>query len=49
MTSLYLVDDHQIMREGLRAMLEAKGHKVLGDSADVTQALADLQRLRPEV
>ena len=49
MTSLYLVDDHPIMREGLRAMLEAKGHKVLGDSADVTQALADLQRLHPEV
>ena len=49
MTRLYLVDDHQIMREGLRAMLEAKGHQVVGDTADLTQALADLQRLRPEV
>ena len=29
MTSLYLVDDHPIMRDGLRAMLEAKGYKVV--------------------
>lgn len=49
MTRLYLVDDHQIMREGLRSLLEAGGHEVVGESADPTEALADLQRLRPEV
>jgi DNA-binding NarL/FixJ family response regulator len=49
MTRLYLVDDHQIMREGLRSLLEAGGHEVVGESADPTQALADLLRLRPEV
>jgi len=49
MTRLYLVDDHQIMREGLRALLEARGHQVVGESADPTEALADLLRLRPEV
>lgn len=49
MTRLYLVDDHQIMREGLRALLQAVGHQVLGESADPTEALADLLRLRPEV
>lgn len=49
MTRLYLVDDHPLMREGLRALLEARGHKVLGESADPTEALADLLRLRPEV
>ena len=49
MTRLYLVDDHQIMREGLRALLEANGHKVVGESADPTETLADLLRLRPEV
>ncbi len=49
MTRLYLVDDHQIMREGLRAMLEARGHVVEGESADLTEALADLLRLCPEV
>jgi DNA-binding NarL/FixJ family response regulator len=49
MTRLYLVDDHQLMREGLRALLEARGHKVVGESADPTEALADLLRLRPDV
>lgn len=44
-TRLYLVDDHQIMREGLRAMLTAQGHSVVGESADSTVALADLVRL----
>ena len=49
MTRLYLVDDHQLMREGLRSLLEAKGYAVVGESADPTEALADLLRLRPEV
>ena len=49
MTRIYLVDDHQLMREGLRALLEAKGHTVVGESADPTEALADLLRLRPDV
>lgn len=49
MTRIYVVDDHQIMREGLRSLLEAKGHRVLGESADPTEALADLLRLAPEV
>ena len=49
MTRLYLVDDHQIMRDGLRALLEVGRHVVVGESADPTQAMADLLRLRPEV
>ncbi len=49
MTQLYLVDDHQILREGLRAMLQAYGHTVVGESDDPTVALADLQRLQPQV
>lgn len=49
MTCVYLVDDHQIMRDGLRALLEARGHTVVGESADPTEALADLLRLQPNV
>lgn len=49
MTRLYLVEDHGIMREGLRAMLESKGHIIVGESSNLTQALADLQRLLPQV
>ena len=47
MTQVYLLDDHAMMRDGLRAVLQASGHQVVGESADPTLALADLQRLTP--
>jgi len=47
--TLYLVDDHVVVREGLRAVLQAAGHRVLGEAAEPTQALADVQRLAPQV
>lgn len=49
MTSLYLVDDHRIVREGLRVLLSAHGHTIVGESADLTAALADIQKLEPAV
>lgn len=49
MTRVYLVDDHPIMREGLRALLEAGGHVVVGETADPTEALGDLLRLQFDV
>jgi two-component system, NarL family, invasion response regulator UvrY len=49
MTRVYLVDDHAMMRDGLRAVLMAEGHEVVGESADPTQALAEITRLGPEV
>ena len=47
MSALYLLDDHTLLREGLRAVLQAAGHRVVGESADPTQALADLRDLFP--
>lgn len=49
MTEIYLVDDHALMRDGLRSVLEDAGHRVVGESDHPTQALADLQRLHPAV
>lgn len=49
MTRLYLLDDHTIVREGLRAVLEASGMSVVGESDSVTTALADIERLVPDV
>ncbi len=49
MTRVYLVDDHAMLRDGLRLVLAAEGHPVVGESADPTQALADIVRLAPEV
>lgn len=49
MTRLYLVDDHAILREGLRVVLTAAGHDVVGESDEPTRALAELAALRPDV
>ncbi|MBW8843380.1 MAG: response regulator transcription factor [Burkholderiales bacterium] len=38
-----------MVRQGLRALLTEAGHDVVGDSGDLTVALAELQRLTPDV
>lgn len=47
MSDIYLVDDHAMMRDGLRAVLEDAGHRVVGESDNPTAALADIARLSP--
>jgi two-component system, NarL family, invasion response regulator UvrY len=49
MSDIYLVDDHHILREGLRAVLETAGHRVVGESDHPVTALGELQRLQPGV
>ncbi len=49
MSRLYLVDDHALVRDGLRAVLEAAGHAVVGEACEQTKALADVARLQPDV
>jgi two-component system invasion response regulator UvrY len=49
MTDVYLVDDHTMMRDGLRSVLAAARHRVAGESADPTEALAEIARLAPGV
>lgn len=45
-----LVDDHQLIREGLRRAFERAGDlEVVGEAATVDQALALLSHLRPDV
>jgi len=49
MSRIYLVDDHAIVRDGLRVVLEASGHEVVGEAAGPTPALGDLARLAPDI
>jgi two-component system invasion response regulator UvrY len=49
LSSLYLVDDHQLVREGLRALVQAWGHSVVGESACPTHGVADISRLLPDL
>jgi DNA-binding NarL/FixJ family response regulator len=49
MSRIYLADDHALLRDGLRALLELAGHAVVGGAADPAEALADIVRLQPEI
>jgi DNA-binding NarL/FixJ family response regulator len=47
--TILIADDHVVVREGLRALLEAYGYQVVGEAADGREALALARRLRPDV
>ena len=49
MNRIYLVDDHAIVRTGLRAVLESHGMTVVGESADVQVALVGIASLAPDI
>ena len=50
MTSVLLVDDEELVRTGLRMILDAEPDlTVIGDAADGVEALARLRELAPEV
>jgi len=44
-----IADDEAVIRLGLRALLEEKGYKVVGEAADGTRALDLVRRLRPDL
>ncbi len=44
-----LADDHQIVRQGLRAMLEHEGFKVVGEAADGREAIRLAESTHPDV
>jgi DNA-binding NarL/FixJ family response regulator len=44
-----LADDHQIVRQGLRGLLEKAGHVVVGEAADGHEALKLARTLTPDI
>jgi two-component system response regulator DevR len=50
MIRLLIIDDHEMVREGLKAMLTAESDfAIVGDAADAEQAFELIERLRPDV
>src|SRR5947208_10658816 len=50
MIRVLIVDDHTVVREGLRAFLELQdGIHVVGEAADGEEAVAEAVRLTPDV
>jgi DNA-binding NarL/FixJ family response regulator len=48
-TSVVIADDQDLIRSGLRMVLEARGIEVLGEAADGRQAVEAVAALRPDV
>lgn len=46
---ILLADDHQIVRQGLRGLLEKAGHEVVGEAAEGREALRLARQFEPEV
>jgi len=47
---VYLVDDHEIVRRGLRELLESEGDiEVVGEASSAVEAIARIPALRPDV
>jgi DNA-binding NarL/FixJ family response regulator len=46
----FLMDDHEVVRQGVRALLEATGEiTVVGEASSATEALARIPATRPDV
>ncbi len=46
---LVLADDHILVRQGLRTLLEREGHQVIGEAADGLEAVKQVATLKPDV
>ncbi|MGE5450318.1 MAG: response regulator [Acidobacteriota bacterium] len=49
MGSIYLVDDHVMLRDAFRTVLGGRGHVIVGESDNPTSALSDIQKLNPDL
>jgi DNA-binding NarL/FixJ family response regulator len=49
MITTLLADDHVLVRQGLRSLLENAGFEVVGEASDGHQAVAMAQQLLPEI
>jgi DNA-binding NarL/FixJ family response regulator len=47
--TILLVDDHPVVRQGLRVLLERERFEILGEASDGLEAIAMAQRLQPDV
>jgi two-component system response regulator NreC len=49
-TTIVLADDHHVVRQGLRALLEAESDfSIVGEAADGLEVVAMIERLKPDV
>ena len=47
--TVFLVDDHEVVRQGLRTLLEDAGMTVVGEASTAAEAVARIAATRPQV
>ncbi|MEM7347901.1 MAG: response regulator transcription factor, partial [Chloroflexota bacterium] len=47
--TVMIVDDHQMVREGLRSMLEVPDIRIIGEAESGQQAIEEIKTLTPDV
>lgn len=48
-TSVYILDDHELVRQGLRDLLEGEGFEVVGESGSAAEATRRIPALHPDI
>ncbi|PYM54701.1 MAG: DNA-binding response regulator, partial [Candidatus Rokuibacteriota bacterium] len=48
-TTILLIEDHAIVRQGVRVLLEREGHQVLGEAADGHEGVRLAGELGPDL
>lgn len=46
---ILLADDHVLVRQGLRALLEREGHQVVAEASDGQEAIRHVESLQPDI
>ena len=46
---ILIADDHSLFRDGLRSLLQAQGHEVVGEAKNGVEAVALARELKPDV
>src|SRR5712692_5883692 len=46
---IVLADDHALVRQGLKSLIEREGHRVVGEASEGNQALSQVRSLRPDI
>jgi DNA-binding NarL/FixJ family response regulator len=46
---ILIADDHALFRDGLRSLLQAQGHEVIGEARNGHQAIELAKQLRPDL
>lgn len=46
---VFIVDDHPLMREGLRSLMQSRSYEIVGEASNVETAVESIRKLQPHL